>query len=106
MKKVFLYLSALMLVLCAGIQASGHGYIWKAISGTYLHGHSTAYIDDAENFAQRAIAKGTEQPWPRDARYNQKPLDPAMQEYHQQYRSAAFLVAQKGALVHESYYGA
>jgi hypothetical protein len=88
-----LYLTALALVLGAGIQVSGHGYIWKAISGTYFRGHSTAYIDDADNFAQRTIAKGTEQAWPRDARYNQKPLDPAMQDYHQRYRSAAFLVA-------------
>ncbi len=106
MKKIYLSLSALVLVIYAGIQVSGHGYIWKAISGTYFHGHSTAYIDDADNFAQRVIAKSTEQPWPRDARYNQKLLDPAMQAYHQQYRSAAFLVAQKGALVHESYFGA
>ncbi len=105
-KKAFLYLTALALVLGAGIQVSGHGYIWKAISGTYFRGHSTAYIDDADNFAQRTIAKGTEQAWPRDARYNQKPLNPAMQDYHQRYRSAAFLVAQKGALVHESYFGA
>lgn len=105
-KKAFLYLTALALVLGAGIQVSGHGYIWKAISGTYFRGHSTAYIDDADNFAQRTIAKGAEQAWPRDARYNQKPLDPVMQDYHQRYRSAAFLVAQKGALVHESYFGA
>lgn len=94
-----------VLVLAAGaIQLSGHGYLWRALAATYLQGHTTAHIDDADNFAQRVIPTGPEQPWPVDPRYNQRPLDPALQDYLNQYRTAAFLVAQGGALVHEQYF--
>jgi CubicO group peptidase (beta-lactamase class C family) len=106
MKKFFYALALLLALPVAAIQFSGHGYFWKALASTYLQGYSTAHIDDAHNFAQRTIAAGTAQPWPKDARYNQKTLDPAMASYLQQYGTAAFVVAQKGALVHEQYFGA
>jgi CubicO group peptidase (beta-lactamase class C family) len=94
-----------VLGLAAGaIQASGHGYIWHALSATYLKGHATAHIDDAADFAQRTIATGTPVAWPRDARYNRDPLEPDTLEHLLRHGSAAFLVAQDGALLHESYF--
>jgi CubicO group peptidase (beta-lactamase class C family) len=105
MKKIAYALIFLIALLAAGIQLSGHGYFWKALASTYLQGHSTAYIDDADNFAKRTIAAGPASQWPHDLRYNQKALDPALDGYLRQYGTAAFLVAQKGALVHESYFG-
>jgi CubicO group peptidase (beta-lactamase class C family) len=104
MKKIAWALPALLLLLAAALQLGGHGYIWRALSSTYLQGHRTANIDDAKNFDQRTIAKGVATPWPKDARYNQKPLDTSTLDYLKQYGSAAFLVAQKGALVHEAYF--
>jgi hypothetical protein len=94
-----------VLALGAGaIQASGHGYIWHALSATYLKGHATAHIDDAADFAQRTIATGTPVAWPRDARHNRDPLDPDTLAYLKRHGSAAFLVAQDGALLHETYF--
>lgn len=104
MKKIAWALPALLLLLAAALQLGGHGYIWRALSSTYLQGHRTANIDDAKNFDQRTIAKGDATPWPKDARYNQKPLDTSTLDYLKQYGTAAFLVAQKGALVHETYF--
>jgi CubicO group peptidase (beta-lactamase class C family) len=104
MKKTLTITALVLLLIAAGLQLSGHGYIWRALAGTYLQGHRTAYIDDARNFDQRIISKGTSSPWQKDARYNQKPLDLATLDYLKQYGSAAFLVAQKGALVHEEYF--
>ena len=104
MKKIAWVLPALLLLLAAVLQLGGHGYIWRALSSTYLQGHRTANIDDAKNFDQRTIAKGVATPWPKDARYNQKPLDTSTLDYLKQYGTAAFLVAQKGALVHEAYF--
>ena len=104
MKKIAWVLPALLLLLAAVLQLGGHGYIWRALSSTYLQGHRTANIDDAKNFDQRTIAKGDATPWPKDARYNQKPLDTSTLDYLKQYGTAAFLVAQKGALVHEAYF--
>ncbi len=106
MKKFFYGLLLVLAALALSIQLGGHGYFWKALSSTYFQGHSTAHIDDANNFAQSSIATGAPQAWPKDARYNQKTLDPAMAAYLQQHGTAAFVVAQKGALVHEQYFGA
>ncbi len=98
---------ALVILLLAGalaIQLGGHGYFWRALAATYLQGHATAHIDDATNFAQRAIQAGVHQPWPEDPKKNQKPLDPALLAQLQQYGTAAFVVAHQGAILHEQYF--
>ena len=60
-----------VIVLAAlAIQLTGHGYFWKALSATYLQGHSTAHIDDAGNFAQRKIATAQPLAWDKDAAFN------------------------------------
>lgn len=96
-------LSVLVLAALA-IQLTGHGYFWKALSATYLQGHSTAHIDDADNFAQRKIATAQPLAWEKDAMFNKEPLNSATLSYLQQYKSAAFLVAKNGKLLHETYF--
>ena len=94
-----------ILVLAAlAIQITGHGYFWKALSATYLQGHSTAHIDDAGNFAQRKIATSLPLAWEKDTVFNKAPLSSASLSYLQQYKSAAFLVAKNGKLLHETYF--
>ena len=108
LKKIFtrlgLGLLALLVLLALAIQLTGHGYFWKALSATYLQGHSTAHIDDAANFSQRKIAIAQPQAWEKDATFNQEPLNTATLSYLQQYKSAAFLVAKNGKLLHETYF--
>ncbi len=104
MKLTFKILGLLLVLAAAALQLSGHGYIWRALTSTYLQGHSTANIDDAKNFDQRIISKGVSSPWPKDQRYNQKLLEADTLAYLKKYGTAAFLVAQKGALVHEEYF--
>ncbi len=94
----------LLALLAAAIQLTGHGYFWKALSATYLQGHSTAHIDDADNFAQRKIATTQPLPWEKDAAFNKEPLKSVTLSYLQQYKSAAFLVAKNGKLLHETYF--
>ncbi len=94
-----------VIVLAAlAIQLTGHGYFWKALSATYLQGHSTAHIDDAGNFAQRKIATAQPLAWDKDAAFNKTPLSNATLSYLQQYKSAAFLVAKNGKMLHETYF--
>ena len=81
MKKTLTIATLVLLLLAAGLQFSGHSYIWRALAGTYLQGHRTAYIDDSRNFDQRLIAKGVSIAWPKDPRYNQKPLDVQTRDY-------------------------
>lgn len=94
----------LLALLAAAIQLTGHGYFWKALSATYLKGHSTAHIDDADNFAQRKIATTQPLPWEKDTAFNKEPLKSVTLSYLQQYKSAAFLVAKNGKLLHETYF--
>ena len=108
LKKFFtrlgLGLLVLLVLLALAIQLTGHGYFWKALSATYLQGHSTAHIDDAGNFVQRKIATSQPLVWEKDAGFNKEPLNSATLSYLQQYKSAAFLVAKNGKLVHETYF--
>ena len=103
-RKGLLLLLAALALLALAIQITGHGYFWRALAATYVQGHTTAHIDDASNFAQRTIATGPLQSWPIHPERNQKPLDPLMLAHLKQYGTAAFLVAHKGALVHEQYF--
>lgn len=104
MKKTWRWVIGFLVLGALSLQATGHGYIWRALRSTYLQGHRTANIDDAHNFDQRVIAKGSVQAWPQAANYNQQSLSPAILAHHQQYGTAAFLVAQHGQLVHEQYF--
>lgn len=108
LKKFFtrlgLALLALLVSLALAIQLTGHGYFWKALSATYLQGHSTAHIDDAGNFAQRTIATAKPLPWEKDAAFNKSSLNSVMLSYLQQYKSAAFVVVKNGKLLHETYF--
>ena len=108
LKKFFtrlgLGLLVLLVLLALAIQLTGHGYFWKALSATYLQGHSTAHIDDAGNFVQRKIATSQPLAWEKDADFNKEPLNSATLSYLQQYKSAAFLVAKNGKLLHETYF--
>ena len=97
-------LLGVLVFVALAIQLTGHGYFWKALSATYLQGHSTAHIDDADNFAQRKIATSQPLAWEKDAAFNKEPLNSATLSYLQQYKSAAFLVAKNGKLLHETYF--
>ena len=104
MTKTLAWISGVMVLITVTLQWTGHGYIGKALTSTYLQGHSTANIDDAHNFDQRLIAKGTEIPWTKAPNYNQLKLSETALAHHQQYGSAAFVVIQHGQLVHEQYF--
>jgi CubicO group peptidase (beta-lactamase class C family) len=104
MMKTIRWVGGLLVLLALVLKLTGHGYIGKALYATYLQGHRTANIDDAHNFDQRVIAKGAVTAWPQAANYNQQTLSEPMLKHHQQYGTAAFLVAQHGKLVHEQYF--
>lgn len=97
-------LFALLLLFVLGLHFTGHSYFWKALALTYLKGHSTAHIDDANDFAQRKIDAGTAQVWPRAKKYNQIELETTLLDYLNQYKTVAFLVAQNGELLYERYF--
>ncbi|WP_284309480.1 serine hydrolase domain-containing protein [Hydrogenophaga electricum] len=102
LRRAFLAILGLLVLAAAAIQLTGHGYFWTALRHTYLDGHNTAHIDDARNFPQAVIAGGRPQPWPVAA--VQRPLSESLRAYLSEHRSAAFLVAHRGELIHETYF--
>ena len=61
----------LLFVAVLGLYITGYGYILKGIWVVYLHGHTTAYIDDFEFFETEEIPASTiPQPWPIHKKYN------------------------------------
>ncbi len=102
MRTVLLSLLAVLALAVAGIQLGGHGYFWTALRYTYLQGHNTAHIDDARNFTQAPIAGGAAQPWSVAAA--PRPVSAATQAFLREHRSAAFVVAHRGEIVHEAYF--
>jgi CubicO group peptidase (beta-lactamase class C family) len=101
-RRVLIAALAVPALAAAAIQFAGHGYFWTALRYTYLQGHATAHIDDARNFAQAPIAGGATQPWPVAAA--QRPLSEGTRAFLQEHRSAAFVVAYRGEIAHESYF--
>jgi hypothetical protein len=45
-------------------------YLIKAVRVVYLHGKTTAYLDDYTHFDNRTIHHGTPQPWANAKDYN------------------------------------
>lgn len=100
--RILAVMLALLLVAAALIQLTGHGYFWTALRYTYLQGQTTAHIDDARNFVQAPIAGARAESWPTAA--IQVSLSQETQSFLAQHKSAAFLVARRGELLHESYF--
>lgn len=103
LKRVLGWVAALLLLLAAALQATGHGYIWRALRYTYLDGHRTAHIDDARNFQQAAVPNADEvQAWTVAPAL--RPVSDETLTYLKAQRSAAFLVAQHGQIISEQYF--
>src|SRR5690606_38456189 len=63
--KFFKWFFILLLVFVIGFYSTGYGYILKGVWVVYMHGYTTAYIDDFEFFETEKIpASNNPQPWP------------------------------------------
>ena len=103
LKRILWGVLALLILAAAALQVSGHGYIWRALRYTYLDGHTTAHIDDARNFDQAAIAHADAvQAW--SVAPQLKPVSDDTLAYLKAQRSAAFVVAQHGEIISETYF--
>lgn len=95
----------LLLGLVIGLYVSGHGYILKGIWVVYLHGHTTAYIDDFEFFETETIPASTHpQPWPLHKAYNTVEATPALSKMNDTLGTIAFLVIKNDSIWFEKYF--
>ena len=103
MKRFVLGLGTLPVIASLALLLSGHGYIFTALSRTYLAGHPTANIDDHAVFDTRTITAGDPQPWPLHPNYRDA-LPEAFANALVAGDAIAFLVVHDGRLLAEQYF--
>ena len=108
MKRFKNFLKGLFILLVAvvlGLYISGYGYILKGIWVVYLHGHTTAYIDDFKFFENETIpASRDPQPWPFHKDYNSVEATKALSEMNDTLGTVAFLIIKNDSIWFEKYF--
>jgi len=79
-------------------------YLLKAVRVVYLHGKTTAYLDDYVHFDNRVVKKGTSQPWAVAKDYNKTKATARLEEAHKELGTVAYLIIKNDSIWHESYY--
>ncbi|MXN92593.1 serine hydrolase [Flavobacterium sp. Sd200] len=104
LKKLFIGLIALLAIVVALLYIFNADYLLKAVRVVYLHGKTTAYLDDYVHFDNRTIKKGTSQPWATAKDYNKVKATKRLEEAHKELGTVAYLIIKNDSIWHESYY--
>lgn len=104
LKKFLLWFVLLFAAIIALLYIFDVDYLIKAVRVVYLHGKTTAYIDDYTHFDNRVVKKGTAQPWLVDKNYNAIKATQRLEETHKQLGTVAYLIVKNDSIWHESYY--
>ncbi|MDP2687258.1 MAG: serine hydrolase domain-containing protein [Aequorivita sp.] len=108
MKKVGKFFKWVFIILAAiviGLYVTGYGYILKGVWVVYLHGHTTAYIDDFEFFETIEIPASTNpQPWPLHKEYNSIEATKKLSELNDTLGTVAFLIIKNDSIWFEKYF--
>ncbi len=108
MKKITKILSRVVLVfglLLVIVYGTGNGYLVKGIWASYLHGHNSATIGDAEYFDTHLIAAPqVETPWELSPNYNKLSLSDRLTQKLESNKSVAFVVIQNDRILLEKYW--
>ena len=104
LKKILVAFVVFVLLALSLIYLTGHGFLITAVQRVYMQGHTTANINDHQQFYTRAIKTGEAQPFKDHASKNSKPLTPEFEAEVSEQKIAAFLVLQNGEVVSERYF--
>lgn len=95
----------MLIALVIGLYLTGYGYILKGVWVVYLHGHTTAYIDDFKFFETEVIPASTNpQPWPIHKDYNTVHATQALSEMNDTLGTVAFLIIKNDSIWYEKYF--
>lgn len=105
LKKFFKWISIFLLAILIGLLVSGNEYILKGIWVVYLHGHTTAYIDDFEYFENDQIpASANPQPWAIHTDYNSVEATQKLSETNTELGTIAFVIIKNDSIWFEKYF--
>ncbi len=104
-KKFLKWLFTILIIIVIGLYSTGYGYVIKGIWVVYLHGHTTAYIDDFKFFENDKIpASENPQPWPIHQKYNSVGATEKLSETNEKLGTIAFLVIKNDSIWFEKYF--
>ena len=104
MKKFLLWLVGILAAIVVLLYIFDVDYLLKAVRVVYLHGKTTAYLDDYIHFDNRVIKKGTAQPWAIAKDYNKVKATQRLEDVHKELGTVAYLIIKNDSIWHESYY--
>ncbi|ALM49157.1 beta-lactamase [Flavobacterium psychrophilum] len=104
MKKFLLWLVGLLTAIVLLLYIFDVDYLLKAVRVVYLHGKTTAYLDDYTHFDNRTVKKGTGQPWATHKNYNKVKASQRLEDTHKELGTVAYLIIKNDSIWHESYY--
>ena len=104
MKKVLKYLLLIFIGLNLLIVLSGKNWMYKAISITYLKGHTSSYIHDYIHFPANIIESGEHQEWFISSKYNSAELPQFIQDLNDSLATTVFMVIQNDSILFEEYW--
>ena len=104
MKKILKYLLIIFVALNLLILISGKSWMYKAISITYLKGHTSSYIHDYVHFPANTVENGEHQEWPISSDYNNTDLPDFIKEVNNSLGTTAFMVIINDSIRHEQYW--
>ena len=106
MRNVVFIVGGSLLAVVALSYLTHHDYLWGGIRETWLRGWENAQIDDLQfrEHVRTIPASSNPQPWPEGPLWGKAVLSEGAQAWHEENKSASFLVIQHDSLVHESYF--
>ena len=104
MKKALKYLLLIFIGLNLLIVLSGKTWMYKAISITYLKGHTSSYIHDYIHFPANIIESGEHQEWFISSKYNNAELPQFIQDLNDSLETTVFMVIQNDSILFEEYW--
>ncbi len=104
MKKILKYLLFIFIAINLLILISGKSWIYKAISITYLKGHTSSYIHDFVHFPANTIEAGTYEEWLIAKDYNKVNLPEFIKPTNKELETVAFLVIINDSITYEEYW--
>ncbi|TNF26123.1 MAG: class C beta-lactamase-related serine hydrolase [Bacteroidetes bacterium] len=93
-----------VLLAMVGIIATGNQFLLKGLWAAYLHGNTSATIDDARFFDTRTVEAGTPAPWKVSDFYYEWDITGDLRKSLEETETVAFLMIKDGEIVFEEYW--
>ncbi|WP_158845641.1 serine hydrolase domain-containing protein [Algibacter sp. L1A34] len=104
LKKFIKWLAIILGLLILTLYITDTDYLIKAVRTVYLKGHTTAYIEDTNQFDNRVIENGTPEPWPNHKNYNAVKETEILNKINAANGTIAYVIIKNDSIWFENYY--